>query len=89
MASLESIGNFSACLEAYLRELLTNPVSFQLGLAWEGLTYALEIPAYFIPAPSRIWEAFWSNPGALMYNAGITLLEAMTKGSMLRASSRE
>ena len=49
-----------------------------VGLAWEGLTYALEIPAYFIPAPSRIWEAFWSNPGAMMYAAGITLLEAMS-----------
>lgn len=29
MASLESIGNFSACLEALLRELLLNPVAFQ------------------------------------------------------------
>lgn len=29
MAALESIGNFSACLEAFLRELLLNPVAFQ------------------------------------------------------------
>ena len=64
-----------------------------VGLAWEGVTVALDIPAYFIPSPSRIWVAFWSNPGAMMYNAGITLLEAMsgcaigsTLGAMLGTS---
>jgi NitT/TauT family transport system permease protein len=59
-----------------------------VGLAWEGLTVALDIPAYFIPSPSRIWMAFWSNPESLLANAGVTLLEAVSGcaiGSLLGA----
>lgn len=59
-----------------------------VGGGWELLIWALEIPAYYIPAPSRIWHAFWANPGNLMVHAGITLLEAVSGcviGSLLGA----
>jgi NitT/TauT family transport system permease protein len=59
-----------------------------VGLAWEAATIIFAIPSYFVPAPSRIWEAFWGNPGALIYHAGITLLEAVVGciiGSLLGA----
>ena len=48
------------------------------GAVWEAVTGALEIPAYIMPAPSRIFEAFWGNPGALLYHAGVTLIEAVS-----------
>jgi NitT/TauT family transport system permease protein len=44
---------------------------------WEAVTVGFDIPAYFIPSPSRIWEAFWSAPGTLLWQAGITLVEAV------------
>jgi NitT/TauT family transport system permease protein len=53
---------------------------------WQAITVGFSIPAYFIPSPSRIWEAFWSAPGALLRQAGITLTEAVigcTVGSFL------
>ncbi len=59
-----------------------------LGAMWEGVTLGFEIPAYIFPAPSRIWEAFWGNPGALLYHAGVTLIEAIAGciiGSLLGA----
>lgn len=59
-----------------------------VGVAWEAITVGLAIPSYFIPSPSRIWEAFWSAPGALLWHAGITLFEAITGcliGSLLGA----
>lgn len=49
-----------------------------VGVLWEAVTVIFEIPSYFIPAPSRIWEAFWGNPGALVYHASVTLLEAVS-----------
>ena len=49
-----------------------------VGVAWELLVRALEVPAYFIPAPSAIWEAFWTRAGAMMFHAGVTLLEAVS-----------
>ena len=48
------------------------------GLAWEAITVAFAIPAYFIPSPSRIWLAFWAAPGTLLWHSGITLFEAVT-----------
>lgn len=59
-----------------------------IGIAWEAITVGLAIPSYFIPSPSRIWEAFWSAPGTLLWHAGITLFEAITGcliGSVLGA----
>jgi NitT/TauT family transport system permease protein len=47
------------------------------GIVWEAITVIFAIPAYFIPSPSRIWEAFWGAPGTLLWHAGITLLEAV------------
>ncbi len=47
------------------------------GIVWEAVTVIFAIPAYFIPSPSRIWEAFWGAPGTLLWHAGITLLEAV------------
>lgn len=60
--------------------LVWPPIAMALivGLAWETVTAALEIPAYIIPAPSRIWEAFWGNPSGLLYHAGVTLTEAVS-----------
>jgi NitT/TauT family transport system permease protein len=49
-----------------------------VGVLWEAVTVIFEIPSYFIPAPSRIWEAFWGNPWALLYHSSITLLEAVS-----------
>jgi len=49
-----------------------------VGVVWEVTTIALEIPSYFIPAPSKIWSAFWGNPSALMFHSGVTLLEAVS-----------
>lgn len=49
-----------------------------VGFVWEAVTWIFEIPAYFIPAPSRIWEAFWGNPVALLYHSGVTLVEAVS-----------
>lgn len=46
-------------------------------VVWEAVTISFEIPAYVIPSPSRIWEAFWGNPSALLYHAGVTLTEAV------------
>ncbi|MEZ5925289.1 MAG: ABC transporter permease [Hyphomicrobiaceae bacterium] len=48
-----------------------------IGLVWETAVAAFEVPAYIFPAPSRIWEAFWGNPSALLYHAGVTLTEAV------------
>ncbi len=59
-----------------------------VGIAWEAITVGLAIPSYFIPSPSRIWEAFWSAPATLLWHAGITLFEAITGcliGSVLGA----
>lgn len=59
-----------------------------VGFAWEGTVQALDIPAYFIPAPSTIWQAFWTRPGDMMFHAGVTLLEAVSGcliGSLLGA----
>lgn len=70
--------------------LVWPPVAMALvmGVLWEAVTVAFEIPAYIFPAPSRIWEAFWGNPGALLYHAGVTLIEAVAGciiGSLLGA----
>jgi NitT/TauT family transport system permease protein len=59
-----------------------------VGVLWEAATIMFAIPSYFIPAPSRIWEAFWADPSGLLYHSGITLLEAMSGcmiGSLLGA----
>jgi NitT/TauT family transport system permease protein len=47
------------------------------GAIWEAITFIFAIPPYFIPSPSRIWEAFWSAPVTLLYHAGITAFEAV------------
>ncbi|MFO1057772.1 MAG: ABC transporter permease [Dongiaceae bacterium] len=60
-----------------------------VGLVWEGMTVAFDIPPYLIPSPSRIWLAFWANPQGLLSNAGVTLLEAVSGcaiGSLLGAA---
>ncbi len=44
---------------------------------WESITVYFDIPPYFIPSPSRIFEAFWAAPGTLLWHSGITLLEAI------------
>lgn len=48
-----------------------------IAILWEAITVGFAIPAYFIPSPTRIWEAFWNAPGTLLWHAGITLLEAV------------
>src|SRR5262245_30271292 len=48
-----------------------------VGVLWELATIAFNIPPYFIPSPTRIWQAFWGNPTALLYHASVTLLEAV------------
>ncbi len=55
---------------------------------WEAVCRLFEVPAYMIPAPSRIWMAFITNPESLLFNAGVTLFEAVTGfliGSILGA----
>lgn len=49
-----------------------------IGCIWEAVTVGFSIPSYFIPSPSRIWEAFWSAPGTLLWHSSITLLEAVS-----------
>lgn len=59
-----------------------------IGIAWEAITVGFAIPAYYIPSPTRIAQAFWSAPGLLLWHSGITLLEAVigcTIGSFLGA----
>jgi len=48
-----------------------------VAVTWEAITVGFNIPAYLIPSPSRIWQAFWSAPGVLLWHASITLTEAV------------
>lgn len=48
-----------------------------VGSLWEAITVGFAIPAYFIPSPTRIMEAFWAAPGTLLWHSGITLSEAV------------
>ncbi len=55
---------------------------------WEGACRLLEIAPYIVPAPTRIWAAVMSNPGSLLFNGGVTFVEAITGfaiGSVLGA----
>lgn len=49
-----------------------------VGVAWEALVWALQIRSFMLPAPSAIWQAFWTKPGDMMFHAGVTLLEAVS-----------
>jgi len=56
--------------------------------AWEGAIRAFDIPVYVLPAPGDIYLAFVNNPGSLLWNAGVTLFEAVAGfviGSLLGA----
>ncbi|MGB3831056.1 MAG: ABC transporter substrate-binding protein [Mesorhizobium sp.] len=56
--------------------------------AWEGAIRAFDIPVYVLPAPGDIYLAFVKNPGPLLWNAGVTLFEAVAGfviGSLLGA----
>ena len=55
---------------------------------WEGVCHAFSIAPYIVPAPTRIWSAFISKPGSLLFNGGVTFLEAISGfviGSVLGA----
>ncbi len=55
---------------------------------WEGVCHLFDIAPYIVPAPSRIWAAFVSKPGSLLFNGGVTFLEAISGfviGSVLGA----
>jgi len=45
--------------------------------AWEAAVFALEVPAYVVPAPHRIAEVLVRDFSSLMMHAGITLWEAV------------
>lgn len=56
--------------------------------AWEGAIRAFDIPVYVLPAPGDIYFAFVNNPGPLLWNASVTLFEAVAGfviGSLLGA----
>jgi NitT/TauT family transport system permease protein len=73
-----------------LRDTLLPPLAaavLVLGV-WEALVWAFDVPAYLIPAPSRIAAAIAGDPLSLMRHAGITLFEAIAGfliGSVLGA----
>jgi len=46
-------------------------------VGWEVAVEMTGVPAYFIPAPSRIWAAFVSGNASLGYHTGITAFEAL------------
>lgn len=46
-------------------------------VVWEVACRALEMPAYILPAPSAIFDAFTSHAGVLLYHTGITSVEAV------------
>ena len=55
---------------------------------WEITVRALELPAYILPAPSRIWASLIKDGGSILGHTGITLFEAVvgfTIGSVLGA----
>lgn len=55
---------------------------------WEAIVAAFSVPAYFIPAPSRIGEVLVRDFASLAYNASVTLTEAVAGvviGSVLGA----
>lgn len=45
-------------------------------LVWEIWVTVFEVPAYIMPSPSRIWDAFIRAPGTLMFHAGMTFYAA-------------
>ncbi len=55
---------------------------------WEAAVLLFEIPAYILPAPSRIWVSLIKDGGSILGHTGITLFEAVagfTIGSCLGA----
>src|SRR5688500_11171902 len=48
-----------------------------VGIVWEIGGRFTGTPAYVLPAPSRIWQAFWADSGSLLYHSGITAFEAI------------
>lgn len=46
-------------------------------VVWEMAVEITGVPAYFIPAPSRIWAAFISGNASLGYHTAITAFEAV------------
>jgi putative hydroxymethylpyrimidine transport system permease protein len=45
--------------------------------AWEAIVRLLETPAFILPPPSRILQAFSAQPGFFLHHAGITALEVV------------
>lgn len=45
--------------------------------AWEGAVRLFAVPAYMLPAPSRVFWAFASKGEFLLVNAGVTALETI------------
>ena len=44
---------------------------------WEWAVHILEIPAYILPAPSRIWTSLIKDGGSILGHSGITFFEAV------------
>jgi ABC-type nitrate/sulfonate/bicarbonate transport system permease component len=57
-----------------------------LVLAWEVLVRVLETPHYIVPAPSRIWQAFWETKELLPDHIQTTFTQAVL-GLMLGATA--
>lgn len=46
-------------------------------LAWEGVVRLFQLPAFMLPSPLRVFDAFARQPGFLLYHAGLTLGETL------------
>lgn len=64
---------------AYVLHMVAPPLVTALivGGAWELFVTVMEVPAYVIPAPSRIIAIAISDYASLGFHAGVTLLEAV------------
>lgn len=52
-------------------------VAFSLFAIWEFLVYAFDIPSFFLPAPSEIFEALWEWRGPIFEHSFVTLYETI------------
>ncbi|MDE1173845.1 MAG: ABC transporter permease [Parvibaculaceae bacterium] len=57
----------------FLRVAVPLAVGVGVLIAWEGLVRFYQVPAFLLPAPTAIWQAFAANADNLMVSLWVTL----------------